>query len=687
MPANRKPNRLIDEKSPYLLQHAYNPVDWYPWGEEAFDKAKQEGKPIFLSIGYSTCHWCHVMARESFKDNEIAAYLNRHYVSIKVDREERPDVDSIYMKVCQMMTGQGGWPLTIFMTPDQIPFYAGTYFPKYSKYHLPGLLEAITQLSEKYRQDPAHIHKVTKSVRRALKKTQQTKSKHRLTKQSVDDAFQQLRAMYDHTHGGFGGAPKFPQPQNLLFLLRYHYFSKQPEALEMVEQTLHKLAAGGIYDHIGFGFCRYATDEKWLVPHFEKMLYDNALLLMAYTECYQVTKKTFYKRIAEQIIHFTAKEMTDENGAFYTAIDADSEGVEGKFYVWDHQEIFDVLDNDLANLYTRVYQITPQGNFEGKNIPNLIQIDKRMIAESSQMTENELDQELEKARIKLQDARKKRTRPHTDDKILTGNNALMIAALAKAGNVLANQRAMDMAHETIGFIEENLYANGRLMARYRHGETKYHAYLDDYAFLSWAYLELYQATLSLEMLHRGNKVIEAMTNLFWDEENGGFYFSGNDAEKLIASDKEVYDGALPSGNSVAGYTLAKFGHLTGTSRFLDQAEEMTYTFFDDISQRAANACFFLQAVIALEFPAKEVVVIGDYSQPGYKEWIHRFTKQFLPDVSLLTAALPEHFNDTAAFASAYRQINHQPTVYVCQHFSCQQPTTDLEAAWEQIKKH
>lgn len=687
MSSNSEANRLIAEKSPYLLQHAYNPVSWFPWGSKAFETARREDKPIFLSIGYSTCHWCHVMAHESFEDEAIAAYLNKHYVSIKVDREERPDVDSIYMKVCQMMTGQGGWPLNIFMTPDQIPFYAGTYFPKSSKYQIPGFMEVLTQLQQKYHQDQKHIHQVTISVEKALQKTQQLKSEHRLTGKSADVAFRQLIEMFDHDHGGFGNAPKFPQPQNLLFLLRYHYYSKQPEALEMVEQTLHKIAAGGIYDHIGFGFCRYATDEQWLVPHFEKMLYDNALLLMAYTECFQVTKHPFYKQIAEGIIQFISREMTDENGAFYTAIDADSEGVEGKYYLWDYQEIFDVLGNDLASLYTRVYQITPQGNFEGKNIPNLIQINTEEIAKNCQMTKDELDGKLETARLKLLRARNERIRPHIDDKILTGNNALMVAALAKAGSVFDNKQAQDLAGNAVRFIEENLYADGRLMARHRHGETKYHAYLDDYAFLSWAYLELYQATRSLDMLQKGKQVLEDMTDLFWDETNGGFFFVGVDAEKLIAADKEVYDGALPSGNSVAAYTLVQIGHLTGCGDFLEQADDMLHTFYNDISRGASNAAFFMQAVMALVNPAKEVVAIGDPSQPGYEAWINRFSKQFLPDVSLLTATSPSHFHGTAPFASVYKQMAEQPTVYICQNFSCRQPTTDLDAAWEQIVKH
>lgn len=359
-------NRLVSEKSPYLLQHAENPVDWYPWGDEAFAKAKAECKPIFLSIGYSTCHWCHVMAHESFEDAEVAKILNEKYISIKVDREERPDIDSIYMKVCQMMNGHGGWPLTIFMTPEKIPFYAGTYFPKNSRYGLPGIIEALTQLYEKFTEDPEHIAEVTDSVTNALERTATQKSGKRLAKDTIDQAYKQLVKSSDFQYGGFGDAPKFPMPQNLLFLIRHYHFTGERAALKIVENTLQSMAHGGIFDQVGFGFARYSTDKEWLVPHFEKMLYDNALLLMVYTECFQVTGDPFYQRVGEEIIHFIQREMTHQDGAFYSAIDADSEGVEGKYYVWDYDEVIHVLGEELGQLYASVYDITPAGNFEEK---------------------------------------------------------------------------------------------------------------------------------------------------------------------------------------------------------------------------------------------------------------------------------------------------------------------------------
>ncbi|OZU88194.1 hypothetical protein CIL03_13830 [Virgibacillus indicus] len=684
MQSNNKPTKLIHEKSPYLLQHAYNPVNWYPWGEEAFKKAKQENKPIFLSIGYSTCHWCHVMAHESFEDKEVAALLNEYYISIKVDREERPDVDSVYMKVCQMMTGHGGWPLTIFMTPDQIPFYAGTYFPKESKYGMPGIMDALSQLHEKYLKDSDHIEEVTESVTNALNRTITAKSEKRLTQETTNTAYQQLGKSFDFTHGGFSGAPKFPAPQNLLYLLTYYHFTGKTAALKMVESTLQSMAAGGIHDHIGFGFARYSTDEKWLVPHFEKMLYDNALLLIAYTECYQVTKNPFYKQVSEQIITFVEREMTSNDGTFYSAIDADSEGVEGKYYVWDHEEIFDVLGEGLGELYSSIYDITPNGNFEGKNIPNLIERTLESAALENNLSVDELQEKLEKARLKLLEAREKRVYPHVDDKILTSWNGMMIAALAKAGKVFGENKYLQMAEKAMSFIDEKLYHEGRLMARYRDGETKYKAYIDDYAFLLWGYIELYDAAFSVKYLNKARNLADQMIELFWDEKDGGFYFSGRDSVALISKDKEVYDGAIPSGNSVASVMLVRLGYLTGVSAYPDKTEEMYYTFFDKINRQASASPFFVQSLLLTDNSTKEVVIIGSENDPERQKLQWRLQGELLPNVTVLATESPNTFSGIVPFASEYKQINGQTTVYVCENFSCQRPTTDIEAALKMI---
>ncbi|TFJ94274.1 thioredoxin domain-containing protein [Lentibacillus salicampi] len=676
-----KANHLIHEKSPYLQQHAYNPVNWYPWGDEAFEKAKQEDKPIFLSIGYSTCHWCHVFAHESFEDAEIASYLNDYYVAIKVDREERPDIDSVYMKVCQMMTGQGGWPLSIFMTPDKVPFYAGTYFPRNSKYGMPGFIDVITQLHQKYHQKPGHIAEVTKSVTDALDKTVTTKSEHRLSKAITDKGFKQLGKRFDSKYGGFGSAPKFPAPQNLLYLLRYYHFTGKTAALKMVESTLQAMNRGGIYDHVGFGFARYSTDEQWLVPHFEKMLYDNALLLMAYTECYQITGNPLYKTISEQLITFVLREMHNSEGGFYSAIDADSEGVEGKYYVWDYDEIFNILGKEGGDLYTSVYGITPEGNFEGKNIPNLLDSDLESIAEDNDMTVNELHQQLDDARKQLLSAREKRAYPHVDDKILTSWNAMMIAALAKAGKVFNQPEYTRVAENSMTFLETNLIMNNRVMARYRDGEVNYNGYLDDYAFLLWAYAELYEATFSLAYLKQARALTNDMIDLFWDNKQGGFFFIGDDSEKLLSREKEIYDGALPSGNSVAAVMLAKMGYLTGDTAYLDKLEDMFHTFYDDISHVPAAGIHFIQSLLLTENPTKEVVMLGD-ANPFKTE----LQQAFLPDVTLLASHHAAQLAEAAPFTSGYKQLDDQVTIYVCENFACHQPTTDTEKAWEYIQK-
>jgi len=683
MKTNRKPNRLINEKSPYLLQHAYNPVNWYSWGEEAFDKAKREDKPIFLSIGYSTCHWCHVMAYESFEDAEVAAILNDNYISIKVDREERPDIDSIYIKVCQMMTGHGGWPLTIMMTPDKIPFYAGTYFPKESKHGIPGIMEALRQLSKKYKEDPDHIHEITKSVTAALQKTETTKSEERLTKETVDKAFRQLVNNFEPSYGGFGAAPKFPQPQNLFFLMKYYHFTGNTAALKMVETTLQSMAEGGVWDHIGYGFARYSTDEKWLVPHFEKMLYDNALLLMIYAECFQITGNPYYKQISEQIITFIEREMTSTEGAFYSAIDADSEGIEGKYYVWSYEEIFDILGEEIGELYTEIYGISPYGNFEGKNIPNLINSSLEIAAKEYDMSTELLKLELEKARQKLLAAREEREYPHVDDKILTAWNGLMIAALAKAGNAF-QKKYTQTAEKAIAFIETNLVQNGRLQARYRDGEAKYPAYLDDYAFLLWSYIELYEATFSTGYLVKAKKLANQLVELFWDENNGGFYFTGKDSEALLSQDKEIFDGALPSGNGVVAVMFTRLAYLSGDDSYLDKSDEMFYTFYEDINQYPAASTFFMQALLLTENPTKEVVILGDKDDANRQSLLGKLNKFYLPNVSILAAEDPERFINAASFASEYSRLEGKTTVYVCENFSCQQPTTDMEKAFQMI---
>lgn len=684
METNKKPNRLIREKSPYLLQHAYNPVDWYPWGEEAFAKAKKENKPIFLSIGYSTCHWCHVMAHESFEDEEVAAILNEKYISIKVDREERPDIDSIYMRVCQMLTGHGGWPLSVFLTPEGKPFYAGTYFPKRSRYGQPGFIDVLTRLYHKYRENPNEIERMAEQITEALRQSVQTAGAERLSFEAVEKAYRQLSGSFDTVYGGFGGAPKFPIPHMLMFLMRYYQWKRDERALLMVEKTLNGMANGGIYDHIGYGFARYSTDAMWLVPHFEKMLYDNALLAIAYTEAYQLTKNERYKEIAEQIIEFVKREMTSNDGAFYSAIDADSEGVEGKYYVWAPDEVINVLGTELGELYCRVYDITEEGNFEGKNVPNLIHTRMDRIARQYRMAEEELHEKLEEARKRLFAERSLRVFPHVDDKILTAWNALMIAALAKAAKVYKRRDYLQMAERALSFVETNLFQNGRLMVRYRDGEVKHKGIIDDYAFLVWAYIEMYEATLVLSYLQKAKACTEQMISLFWDEEHGAFFMTGSDAEELIVQEKEIYDGALPSGNSVAAVQLIRLARLTGDLTVLEKAETMYKVFQRQVEAYESGHTFFLQGLLLLEAPTVEVVLFGKQGDEKREQLIQKWQDAFVPNVFLLAAELPDDFAKIAPFAAEYEPLGEETTVYVCENFSCQQPTTDVESVAKQL---
>jgi uncharacterized protein len=684
MTANQKPNRLINEKSPYLLQHAYNPVDWYPWGEEAFEKARKENKPIFLSIGYSTCHWCHVMAHESFEDEEVAKILNEKFVSIKVDREERPDIDSIYMRVCQMLTGHGGWPLSVFLTPDQKPFYVGTYFPKRSYYGRPGFIEVLNQIYDKFTKNQGDISQVAEKITESLRQTVQTVSRERLQASVLNHTYRQLAGSFDGIYGGFGGAPKFPTPHILMFLMRYYLWKNEANALFMVEKTLDSMAKGGIYDHIGYGFARYSTDEMWLVPHFEKMLYDNALLLMAYTEAYQLTKNERYKKISEQIITFVQREMTSKDEAFFSAIDADSEGVEGKFYVWDQDEVLNVLGTELGNLYCEVYDITEKGNFENHNVPNLIHTDLGKIAVKHQLTEEQLYEKLEIARQKLFAERSLRVYPHVDDKILTAWNALMISGLAKAAKVYENRSYREMAQRALAFIENQLIQNGRVMVRYRDGEVKNKGFIDDYAYLIWAYIDMYETTFDVSYLRKAVELTRQMIELFWDEENGGFYFIGKDGESLIVREKEIYDGAMPSGNSVAAVQMIRLARLTGDMELLQKAEKLYSTFKQHIEAYESGYTYFLQGLLLLEMPTKEIVIFGKNGEEKRDKIVRELQQSFIPHYTVLVAEKPSDVADVASFVSEYQRIGDELTVYICENFACQQPLTDVNEALKQL---
>ncbi|WP_047152822.1 thioredoxin domain-containing protein [Aneurinibacillus tyrosinisolvens] len=679
---NKHPNRLANEKSPYLLQHAYNPVDWYPWGEEAFNKARTEDKPIFLSIGYSTCHWCHVMAHESFEDEEVAALLNEHYISIKVDREERPDIDQIYMTVCQAMTGQGGWPLTVIMTPDKEPFFAGTYFPKQSKYGRPGMMDLLSQIHDKWTEDRDEVVGTGKQITQAIKDHRGAKrGGGELTPEVLDKAYDQYNSTFDGQYGGFGQAPKFPSPHNLAFLLRHWKLSGQQHALDMVKKTLNSMHNGGIYDHVGFGFSRYSVDREWLVPHFEKMLYDNALLALSYLDTYQATGEERYAQVARQIFTYVLRDMTDPLGGFYSAEDADSEGEEGKFYVWRPEEIELILGKEDGARFCRIYNITDHGNFEhNTSIPNLIHQSLKDSAREEGMSEEELISFVERCRQTLFDAREKRVHPGKDDKILTAWNGLMIAAMARGAIVLSEPAYAEAAAKAVSFIRENLQnENGRLLARYREGEAAFPAYVDDYAFLIWGLLELYEATFDTDYIVYALDLQEQQFELFWDREEGGFYFYGSDSEQLLLRPKELYDGAMPSGNSVSAMNLIRLAKLTGREDISRLAEDQIDAFAGEVSLYPQAHAHFMMAVQFILGPAKEIVIAAPNAEAA-QEMIGTIRAQFLPNtvMSLVTEENRAEFARLAPVIEDKTMEDEKVTVYVCENFSCQAPVTDVE---------
>ncbi len=688
MPRDRKiPNRLITEKSPYLLQHAYNPVDWYPWGEEAFDKARREDKPIFLSIGYSTCHWCHVMEKESFEDPRVANLLNETFICIKVDREERPDIDHVYMTVCQIMTGSGGWPLTIMMTPDKHPFFAATYIPKTTRFGRVGMLDLIPRIRRIWKTRRKEVLKTTKKIIETVKTVESSPPGKELSLSTLKQAYDSLANGYDQEYGGFSSAPKFPTPHNLTFSLRYWKRTGEEKALEMVKNTLRRMREGGIYDHIGFGFHRYSVDQKWLVPHFEKMLYDQALISIAYLEAYQVTADTFFADVAKEIFSYVIQEMTSDMGGFYSAQDADSEGEEGKFYVWSEQEIFQVLDKSDAELICKVFGVKKQGNFKeetsgqlsGKNILHLSKPLSDM-ATSLGLDSGEFRGRLERARLKLYEERKKRIPPQKDDKILTDWNGLMIAAFAKGGQVLRDPKYVGVAEDAANFILRYLARpDGRIFHRFRDGEASIEANLDDYVFLIWGLIELYEATFTDKYLSEAVKLNDIVLRYFWDKVNGGFFFTPDDGEKLILRKKEVYDGAIPSGNSVALLNLLRLSRLTDQPELEERASELVKVFSGEIQQLPSAYTQFLCSFDFAMGPSYELVIAGKLSGKDVQSMLKAVQTRFFPNLVIL---LHQHedrrprIKKVAEFINSHDIQNGSATAYLCQGFSCKMPTKD-----------
>ncbi len=613
----------------------------------------------------STCHWCHVMERESFEDEEVALVLNRDFVCIKVDREERPDIDSIYMSVCQLLTGHGGWPLTVFLTPEKHPFYAGTYFPKYDSMNIMGLMSLLKTINDIWKNNRNTLLEASKEIL-AVQKADNKNEPSNLTSETIQYAFTQFQQSFDVKYGGFGNSPKFPTPHNLLFLLRYWYSQKEPLALEMVEKTLASMKNGGIYDHIGFGFSRYSTDRKWLVPHFEKMLYDNSLLAIVYAEAYLATGNNSYSETAHQILEYILRDMTSSEGGFYSAEDADSEGVEGKFYVWTAQEIQNVLGENDGKKYCELYDISAKGNFEGKNIPNLI-------TTGTLSEENKAFSEA--CRKKLFDYREKRVHPYKDDKVLTAWNSLMMAAMAYCGKTLGEEKYISSAEKCANFILQKLVRNdGRLLARYRDGEAAIPAYLEDYAFLVWGLLELYEATYNPVYLKKALDFNNKMLELFKDNNSSGLFLYGHDSEKLITRPKECYDGAIPSGNSVAVMNLLRIARITGQPEFEKEATSIIEHFSSVIKEIPIGHSYMLCGYLySTSDIASEVVIVGSdckYMLKTYNEIYHPFSVS----ISKITPEL----TDIVPYAADYNNNNTEAAAYVCRNFACMPPITDAD---------
>ncbi|MBN2110693.1 MAG: thioredoxin domain-containing protein [Methanosarcinaceae archaeon] len=693
-PKKRKPNRLIREKSPYLLQHAYNPVDWYPWGEEAFLKAKTENRPIFLSIGYSTCHWCHVMERESFENEDVARLMNETFVAVKVDREERPDIDSIYMSVCQALTGRGGWPLSIIMTPEKKPFLATTYIPRENRFGAIGMLDLIPAVRDMWSQKQEELVSNAEQIVSAVARNSGRPEAVILDGNVLDKAYRQLDNNFDTMNGGFGKAPKFPTPHHLTFLLRYWKRTGKQEALAMVEKTLHSMRSGGIYDHIGYGFHRYSTDAQWIVPHFEKMLYDQALLTIALTEAYQATHGHEYERTAREILSYVTRDMLSPEGGFYSAEDADSEGEEGKFYVWTEAEIDRILGNDEARSVKQLFNTTPGGNFRDEASGSLTgtnilyrKKDLEEIASERNEDVGNLENEYENIREKLFEYRKKRIHPAKDDKVLTDWNGLMIAALCRASSAFGDQGYVKIACRTADLILSKMEDEGRLFHRYREGEAAVEGFLEDYAFFIWGLIELYQTSFKIGYLEQALKLNRYLVEHFLDRENGGFFHTADHSESLLFRNKEIYDGAIPSGNSVCALNLLKLGRITADPGLEDMARRI----FDAFSSQVMTMPIgYTQLLCALDLaigPSTEIVIVGRSGSRQIKEIMSVIDKDLHPGkvVVFKPAGESSGIEEIAAYVGGMQMKEGKATAYICENYNCNLPSNDMKEIYNLLK--
>jgi len=674
-------NHLIHETSPYLLQHAHNPVDWYPWSGEALQKAKTENRPILLSIGYSACHWCHVMERESFEDEKIAALMNDLFVNIKVDREERPDLDEIYMNAVQMLTGRGGWPMTVFLTPEGKPFYGGTYFPPEDRYGVPGFPKILQGVANAYREKP---HEVERSVGQILTGLQRmslsTESQQSFSSDIIGQSAERLTEAYDADHGGLGKAPKFPNVGVYELFLRHYHRSKANRFLDMVTHTLTKMAQGGIYDHLGGGFHRYSVDEKWLVPHFEKMLYDNAQLVRIYAQVYRVTGEPLFKQVVDETMTYLTREMLHSEGGFYSTQDADSEGEEGKFFVWTEAEVTRILGEEPSEIFCRIYDVSEEGNFEGKNILHPI----LTLEQASKLFRRDLkaiESLVSDAKMKLFQEREKRIKPFRDEKILTSWNGLMLSGLAEAIKISGRPAYLEAADRTVDFIFTKMFRDGRLLHTYKDGTGKILGYLDDYAFLAAGLLDLFEATVNRMHLDRALKLAVTMLDEFWDEAGAGFFYTGRAHEQLIARSKPIFDASIPSGNAVATQVLLRLYHYTETENYLKSAERILRAYYDTMENQPFGFAHMLAALDFYLQKPKEIVLVGDKKDPKTAELLTKIHSLYVPNMTLQLASPEESLEKISSLLAGKKQIADKPTVYVCHNFTCSRPVVE----WDELK--
>ncbi|MBO0798298.1 MAG: thioredoxin domain-containing protein [Blastocatellia bacterium] len=670
-------NRLINETSPYLLQHAHNPVEWYPWGEEALARARAEDKPVHLSIGYSACHWCHVLAHESFENEATAELLNENFINIKVDREERPDLDAIYMNAVQMMTGSGGWPLTIFMTPDGRPFYGGTYFPPVDRYGMPGFPRLLVAIADAYQTRRNELEQSAGELLGQLERVDKiSRQEGELETAILDEAAGRLLHSLDPKDGGFGGKPKFPPSMTLTFLLRHYRRTRDESALRGVELTLEKMARGGIYDQLGGGFHRYSVDEKWLVPHFEKMLYDNALLSRVYLDAFLATGNPFYRRIATETLDYVRREMMGPEGGFYSSQDADSEGEEGKFFVWTPGEVAALLGEEDARLFCRYYDVSEGGNFESHSILH-VPDEIAAIAKLMGVTKERLTEALERGRSVLFTAREQRIKPQRDEKMLTGWNALMMRSFAEAARVLGRSDYLEVAVRNADFLLTYLRRDGRLLRTYKDGESKLNGYLEDYAYLIDGLLALYEATFAQRWFVEARALAERMIEGFWDSEDGGFFFTSSDHEQLITRTKDFYDNAIPSGNSVAAHVLLRLSLFTGEDRYRRLAEEIL-KLLKNVLLRAPSAFGHLLCALDLCLASPcEIAIAGDPAAEETKALLAEVFGSYLPN-KVVALAAPGDLKQEIKLLENRAEVDGKATAYVCHNFYCEAPVTSPE---------